>query len=118
MYHAYLEYVQCQNCSHKYFQEQHSSQQTAYHCSHYLGSCTHSGRFAVAAAAAATARAGDRLRSQAERPGLHPNELIQDKFNLKIFSWGGKNKQCLTSFYYLFVVIHFQLGFHQLTNTV
>ena len=83
MYHAYLEYVQCQNCSHKYFQEQHSSHQTAYYCSHYLGSCAHSGRSAVAAATAATAWAGDRLRSQAERLGLHPNELIQDKFNLK-----------------------------------
>ena len=86
MCHAYLEYVQCQNCSHKYFQEQHSSHQTAYHCSHSLGSCAHSGCFA----AAATAWAGDRLRGQAERPGLHPNGLIQDKFNLKIFSWGEK----------------------------
>lgn len=49
--------VQNQNCSRKYFQEQHSSHQTANYCSHYLGSCAHSRHFAVAAATAATATA-------------------------------------------------------------
>lgn len=94
-------YIQHKSCSHEYFQQQHSSRQTAHQDSHGLGSCAHSWCFAVVAVAAATAAAAsaaatvtrDRLHWQAERSRFCPNDIIQEKFKLIIFSWRrGKGK--------------------------
>lgn len=84
-------WVQDENGSHKYFQEQQSSYETACYDSQYLDRSTHCGCFAVATAAAATAAATsaptrESLCWKAEGSRFCPDSIIQDKFNFIIFS--------------------------------